>query len=298
MDKQRIYTVLYRGLVMNQHDIEKAFGHCTRGDGYYITHCPECKKLGRTTPHFYIYDKSGAHCFRCNQHYSAKALYNLMGVEQGISAINWFNPVSIKKDKPLELPQGLVKIQENDCYYNYLIKRGFDWDIINTYKILGCGNYVFIPCITKKRLIYYQMRYIWPIRNDFIKKYKSPQVSRKAIIFNEDVLNTGEDIIICEGIFSAISSGKNAIALLGKELLPAQMDKILATQHYNLDRVIYLALDGGCNMECDVIGYKLAKWGINCKQIVLPFGKDPNDLLKSGIPLSNYDLKTYCGLYR
>lgn len=278
---------------MNQYDIERTFGHCTRGDGYYITHCPECKKLGRTTPHFYIYDKSGAHCFRCNQHYSVRELHKLLGTEQTISATNWLKVSPVKKEKVLELPYGLVKIKENDCYYNYLIGRKFTKETIDNYKILGCGNYIFIPCIVRDRLVYYQMRYIFPIRNEFIKKYKSPPVSKKEIIFNEDMLYRGCDIIICEGIFSAISAGKNAIALLGKTLLPDQFYKILNTQQLFPNRTIYLALDGGFNEECNKIGYKLAKWGISCKNIILPNGKDPNDLLKEGISLDSCNITTY-----
>ena len=69
-------------------------------------------------------------------------------------------------------------------------------------------------------------------------KYKNPEAS-KDIIFFENLINWNAPIIICEGVFDAISIRRNAIPILGKSISKELYKKIITSNV----RDIYIALD-------------------------------------------------------
>ena len=69
-------------------------------------------------------------------------------------------------------------------------------------------------------------------------KYRNPSVSRN-IIPNEHLINWNLPIILCEGLFDAISIKRNAIPLLGKNIQSNLMKKIVTS----VVNKIYIALD-------------------------------------------------------
>jgi DNA primase len=76
------------------------------------------------------------------------------------------------------------------------------------------------------------------ILEDAFSKYKYPNCNRD-IIPNELYVNMEDPVIICEGIFDVIAIKRNVIPLLGKEVQPELMKKILSAKC----KKIYLALD-------------------------------------------------------
>jgi DNA primase len=69
-------------------------------------------------------------------------------------------------------------------------------------------------------------------------KYKNPDVSRD-IIGLELFINWNVPLVLCEGIFDAIAIKRNAIPLLGKNIQPELMKKIINS---SVEK-IYIALD-------------------------------------------------------
>ena len=85
---------------------------------------------------------------------------------------------------------------------------------------------IIIPTYDKDgRLNYFTARSF--DKNSYIK-YRNPQASRD-IIPNEHFINWRLPIIICEGLFDAISIKRNAIPLLGKNIQSNLMKKIVSS---------------------------------------------------------------------
>jgi DNA primase len=74
-------------------------------------------------------------------------------------------------------------------------------------------------------------------KDPFIK-YKNPVVSRNIIPF-EIFINWNVPIVLCEGMFDAISIKRNAIPLLGKNIQSELMKKIVDSSV----KKVYIALD-------------------------------------------------------
>jgi hypothetical protein len=123
----------------------------------------------------------------------------------------------------------------------YLKNRGITEDDIQKYFIGYCdgGEYdgrVIVPIHDNKgKVIYFVAR---SIHEDVIPKYKYP-TSSKDFIANELYINTSEPLIVCEGIFDAISIKRNVVPLLGKTLPESLLIKIAESKC----KKIYLALD-------------------------------------------------------
>jgi DNA primase len=103
-------------------------------------------------------------------------------------------------------------------------------------------------------------------------KYKNPEVS-KDIIFFENLINWNAPIILCEGVFDAISIRRNAIPVLGKSLSSSLWKKLLTGTLTD----IYIALDTDAQTQALEIAEKLLAAGFRVFLIELP-GKDPSEM--------------------
>lgn len=129
----------------------------------------------------------------------------------------------------VELPNGFRPFRPDRYYpdgaFEYLQKRGIDWDIINQHEIGFIGhneehknlsNRIVIPSRDAFGTINY-----WTGRdftgNDKRMKYMNPKVDRKNIIFDEEKVQWDADITLVEGPFDHIVV-PNSIPLLGKSL--------------------------------------------------------------------------------
>lgn len=123
----------------------------------------------------------------------------------------------------------------------YLKNRGITQDDIIKYNIGYCefgvySNMIIIPSYDAKgNLNYFISRNF--NKNSSIK-YKNPNISRD-IIGLELFINWDVPIILCEGIFDAMTIKRNAIPLLGKTIQPNLMKKIIDS---TVEK-IYIALD-------------------------------------------------------
>jgi len=100
--------------------------------------------------------------------------------------------------------------------------------------------------------------------------YKNPKVSRDIIAL-EFFINWDLPIILCEGMLDAISIKRNAIPLLGKDIQPSLMKKIISSK---VDK-IYMALDKDIILKSIEIAEMFLSYGKEVYFVDLD-KKDPN----------------------
>lgn len=122
---------------------------------------------------------------------------------------------------------------------DYLEHRGFSEEVAVEYQFLLPRPHIrergrlILPVFESNRMIYYQARALV----GQAPKYLNPTriqcpIGKSNFVFGLDeaanfCLRENLPIILCEGIFSAISVGRNAVAIFGKELSTVQAWKIL-----------------------------------------------------------------------
>ena len=128
-------------------------------------------------------------------------------------------------------------------------------------------------------------------KNPYIK-YKNPEISRDIIPF-ELFINWDLPLILCEGPFDAIAIKRNAIPLLGKNLQPTLLKKIVTSTV----KKIYIALDVDAMKQA----LDFAEYFTNQdKEVYLVEleGKDPSEmgftqftnLIQKTIPINQFDI--------
>lgn len=146
---------------------------------------------------------------------------------------NDFDTESTNSDNiKVTLPLNFRQLSEKDKYsyderraLEYLFSRGIGWDIIKKHSI-GYTIYdennklessrIVLPSHNKyAELNYWTGRDITKIKGR--QKYANPNVIRKDVIFNEDLLSWDCDVTLVEGPFDHIVV-PNSIPLLGKAL--------------------------------------------------------------------------------
>lgn len=215
--------------------------------GDYRVNCSFCKQnLGKVDYKHKLYiskHKQTVHCFRCgysaswitfvqdflqcDRHVAIGELYNKPKVKD-IDKIDSFLSKQREEEKTYEcsLPKDFKCLYELEGYRQhkrYLIKRGFEETIWKKYNLGVADSYpgrVILPVEQG----YFQAR---AIHNWIKPKYINPKVQSRHYIFNSQALNLYDEVVICEGIFSAIAVGDNAIALLGKQAIYEQIKRLL-----------------------------------------------------------------------
>ena len=103
-------------------------------------------------------------------------------------------------------------------------------------------------------------------------KYKNPEAS-KDIIFFENLINWNTPIILCEGVFDAMSIKRNAIPILGKSISLSLYKKIITSPLKD----IYIALDQDARNRALEMSQQLLNQGKRVYLIDLP-DKDPSEM--------------------
>lgn len=221
-------------------------------------HCPECKhhklklevNLDESSSHFQSYQ-----CWVCS--FKGKKLTTLFKkIEADSDKVNElrFLIKSSPKDnhqettlKKVSLPTEFISLLNPPSNLtakqaiHYLNKRGISKIDILKYNIGYCefgvySNMIILPSYDSNgNLNYFTSRSF--NKNSKIK-YKNPDVSRD-IIGLELFINWNVPLVLCEGIFDAIAIKRNAIPLLGKNIQPELMKKIINS---SVEK-IYIALD-------------------------------------------------------
>lgn len=202
-------------------------------------------------------------------------------------------------DEKIKLPDEFQHILNNPSFsakraLTYLKSRGLTEDDIIKYGIGYCetGKYtdmVIIPSYNDSGILnYFVGRSYIPESN----RKLNPSVSRNIIPF-EIFINWNSPIILCEGMFDAISIKRNAIPLLGKNIQSKLMSKIVSSTV----KKVYIALDKDAIKQALDFCEQLINEGKTVHLIELE-DKDPNEMgFKSFIKLLyNSTPLTYSGL--
>ena len=158
---------------------------------------------------------------------------------------------------------------------SYLNKRNIFFGDIIKYQIGYCdsgiySNRIIIPSYDN------EMKLNYFIARDFYssyQKYKNPPVSKNVIVF-DSLINWDEPIVLCEGVFDAISIKRNAIPLLGKNIPKLLFERIT---NKSINKV-YLALDSDAMSEILKITDIFSKYNIDVYIIKLKEDTDPSDV--------------------
>lgn len=124
----------------------------------------------------------------------------------------------------------------------YLYARGLtDIDFVR-YGIGYCmkGKYadrVIIPSYDENNALNYFVAR--SLNSGAYLKYVNPDIDKSNCIIFENLINWDEPVILCEGVFDAMAIRRNAVPLLGQNISPALMKKIITS----LCPDIYMTLD-------------------------------------------------------
>lgn len=151
--------------------------------------------------------------------------------------------------KAIRLPEEFESLElapHSSVYANrvrkYLYARGLtDTDFVR-YGIGYCmsGKYadrVIIPSYDENNILNYFVAR--SLESKPYLKYINPDVNKSDIIVFENLVNWDKPIILCEGVFDAMAIRRNAVPLLGQNISPALMKKIITSSCPD----IYITLD-------------------------------------------------------
>lgn len=160
----------------------------------------------------------------------------------------------------------LVKkyLHERGLNDNDFIKYGIGYATSGDY-----GGRVIIPSYNKSNQLNY---FIARSYDGNYFKYKNPEVS-KDVIFFENLINWNTPIILCEGVFDAMSIRRNAIPILGKSISTSLYKKIITSPLTD----IYIALDQDARNRALEMSQQLLNQGKRVYLIDLP-DKDPSEM--------------------
>ena len=251
-------------------------------------HCPFCH---HTKPKLQIDVFSQKwHCWVCDA--KGRSLYYLLktlnvsnnileNLSTYIGDVKYQKPNTSEEPPQILLPREFISLASvsRDIDYNlvssYLRKRNISYEDIVKYNIGFCslGIYrgrIIIPSYDSDgKLNYFIARTYYP--SEYFK-YKNPPISKNIIGFDLQI-NWNEPIVLCEGVFDAISIKRNAIPLLGKFVPTKLHEKILNTKVKN----ITIVLDADAKADALKIANVYMKEGIHITNINLS-GKDPSEI--------------------
>ena len=156
----------------------------------------------------------------------------------------------------------------------YLHNRGIDDSDILKYNIGYCdeglySNRIIIPSYDSEG----QLNFF--VGRDFYNskmKYRNCTTTKDIIGFDL-FINWDEPIILCEGVFDAMSFKRNAIPLFGKTVMSTLQKKIIEFKV----KTIYLALDNDALNDAVKISENFINNGIDVRMMKLK-EKDPNEI--------------------
>ena len=233
------------------------------------------------------------HCWTCNS--GGKKLTSLLkrldvdrktiSIIREIYGDSQYNPQLEDADTKvfISLPKEFISLSEvpkgfNPEYkhaINYLTQRGITEKDIVKYNIGYCkeGLYarrVIVPSYNSDgSLNYFVSRSYYPEEK---MKYKNPPISKNVICLDSQV-NWKEPIILCEGVFDAITIKRNAIPLLGKFPSRLLVEKIFMSGVSD----IIISLDNDAINEALKAAEYFRKQGIHVKMMYLK-DKDAADM--------------------
>ena len=258
-------------------------------NGEIAFHCPFCnhhkKKLQVNL------ETQKWHCWVCNKGgYKVGILLRKINapreiIKEVLKHLDEYVSYSKDKEEVTKYEVSLPKhykplwIKTNDPLYRnaivYLKRRGIGVIEILRYSIGYCNggrysNRIIVPSYdTDGKLNYFLARDMFP---DSKFKYKNPPMSKDTVCF-ELFVNWNEPVILCEGVFDAISVRKNVIPLLGKFPSKTLVKRLIEKKV----KTVYVALDEDAKKDAVKLSKFLMDYGITTYLLEMN-GKDPSEL--------------------
>lgn len=223
-------------------------------------------------------------CWFCNiSGKTIKSLFKKLKLDYN-EISNTLSPTDSKDERnnSITLPKEFVSLYPTptDLYarkaLGYLTKRGITIPDVIKHNIGYCmeGKYhdrIIIPSYDLKGLLnFFEAR---DITGNSSLRYLKPGIDRDQVIGFELYINWDLPIILCEGMFDAISIKRNVIPLLGKTISAALMKKIAMSK----TQKIYLALDIDAIKQALISAQELINMGKEVYMLDLK-DKDPNKM--------------------
>lgn len=270
--------------------LESVLGQSHKANGdYYQFKCPF--HVERHGPKLGISLGTGKwKCWVCNTHGSSISnLFYKLETDSTLirQAKNLFaEKVKFKKTEfsNLQLPNEFNPLwirNEKDFFWkkakSYLLGRGVTEKDIIKHRIGYCtsgkfGDMVIFPSYNSNgRLVFFSGRSYLPNPK---YKFSTPGNIDKDIIFDENLTNWSDSLILVESKLDAIIVRRNVIPLNGKQLCKELIKKILQ----NCVERIYLCLDGDALEDIMQHAAYFIEQGIEVYKVELPFNEDPTSL--------------------
>lgn len=177
-------------------------------------------------------------------------------------------------------------------FREYLYSRGIDEDQINKHQIgyvidghmttlkgsaIPVKNHVvFITYNTRGEYIYWNTRSIDP--RNYIKTFNAPsntdEYGKSDVIFNLNHAMTKNNVILCEGVFDALTFSDNGISTFGKRVSEVQVN--LLKKYLRPEQKLFIFLDADAVDEANDLSERLNR--PNTYIVVNPTTKDASDL--------------------
>ena len=221
-------------------------------NGNMLVNCPMCEeRTGRYDTKFHMGihgTKPAVHCFRCDfssdwiglimavtgqtyamalgELYVRPTAKDFSGLKERYGpSLGQSSEISAELDSTV-VPEGFqilsIRNENHKSAIKYMRWRGFKLSTCRRYRLGVSDEYpyrVIIPVEDD----YWQGRAIFK----FIQpKYINPSVKSRHYIWNSRALNMYDEVVICEGAFSGMAIGDNAIALISKEATSERMERL------------------------------------------------------------------------
>ena len=226
--------------------------------GNYIFHCPFCSHRKPKLEIRMWTDEKGENPYQCwvcgTKGRTIRSLLKHLNLTRA-EAENVLQYVK-RGEEQEETTKKIVRLPEefeplelashSSVYANrvrkYLYARGLtDIDFVR-YGIGYCmkGKYadrVIIPSYDENNALNYFVAR--SLNSGTYLKYVNPDIDKSNCIIFENLINWDEPVILCEGVFDAMAIRRNAVPLLGQNISPALMKKIITSPCPD----IYMTLD-------------------------------------------------------
>ena len=239
--------------------LKDILGSHYRSSDEYLFYCPYCDhhkrkfsvNIEKNVYKCWVCDTRGANVQRVVRRfgsYKQRQEWSRLEATVDYSLLETLFDIPKEIKQTVELPKEFLSLGNHDTTATgflarkYLKERGLTKKDIIWWKAGYCSsgdyeNRIIIPSFDDEGDLNYFVSRSYD--KAFYPKYKNPPAS-KNIIFNDLFVDWSSDIILVEGIFDAIISGRNAVPILGSTL---NEHSILLRKIVKEDAGVYVALD-------------------------------------------------------
>lgn len=181
---------------------------------------------------------------------------------------------------------------DRDAFVEFMRKKGFTEDELKEGTLLTDGGTLFFsdrimfPITSEKGIVGFSGRLTTKTKEMKYKNTPENQIFQKRrTLYNfENAKRTGsETVIICEGQMDAIAMTRaghpSVISLMGTKLTEEHLDMLRSRMN---TAVICLDGDQAGQLNARKVGEHLQKNGFVVRNVLLPEGKDPDELMREG----------------